>query len=229
MAGVSLFSRGGSRKVAAPEPVAVPSLEDVSDEYRDLVSRRQTLRGDIASLEREEGEVTDRLRELQANGRLRIGTDFEAAAKRAAQVAELVGDAPPTPEDNPALRLSQIRERLTHLREAARVIEERIQPARRVASLAACAQMEPIYRDRVAALCWAMVELHKANLAYAELIDAFDREEIAWSSLTPLTPSWLGNPRDLEGRIPRYIREAREAGYVGPEIVAPASLHPNGK
>jgi hypothetical protein len=59
----------------------------------------------------------------------------------------------------------------------------------------------------------AMLALDVAHKAYVDLVDDFVTEDISWTALVPMTPTFLGNPRDTERQIARFVRDAKAAGY----------------
>ncbi|MEF2557391.1 hypothetical protein VQ044_14075 [Aurantimonas sp. C2-5-R2] len=100
---------------------------------------------------------------------------------------------------------------MADLETAIDVVNGRLADARTKASVGACEIAKPEYGRRVAAICTALVSVAEARKAYADLIDEFERNDIAWLGLGPMTPRFLGDPRD--GHLARYLMEAREAGY----------------
>lgn len=175
----------------------VPSLADVSAEYAELVTKRAALQTRQAQAASERREV---LRQI------------EAAPEPAYRpgVAQLLGEQGDS--------TSAMRERLKELTaldrdltQAIEVLRQRIQTARTTASREACALIKPEYGRRVTALCDALKATAAARASYDELRDQLDAEDIAWGSLVPMVPNFLGDPRD--GHIQRYLKEAKEAGY----------------
>ncbi|OCP06132.1 hypothetical protein BBX50_23985 [Ensifer sp. LC11] len=85
--------------------------------------------------------------------------------------------------------------------------------SRSTASARICDTVKAEYGRRVVKVCQALEAVAEARADFDELRDQFEREDLAWSRLVPLSPTFLGDPRD--GHIPRYLKEAREAGYYG--------------
>lgn len=70
----------------------------------------------------------------------------------------------------------------------------------------------PEYAKRVKAMVAAIKALADARADYEALIDDFVANDIAWTSLTPLQPTFCGDRHD--GHLQRWLRAAREAGYA---------------
>lgn len=94
---------------------------------------------------------------------------------------------------------------------ALEVLRQRLLVARSVASTAIVKAVKPEYGRRVAEIARALEAVAVARAGYDELRDQFEREDISWGALVPVSLSFLGDHRD--GQIPRFVREAKEAGY----------------
>ncbi|MEK9284736.1 MULTISPECIES: hypothetical protein [unclassified Bradyrhizobium] len=115
---------------------------------------------------------------------------------RRAKVAELVGDqVPNSPEATPE-RLRELQQHARALKDAVKVLEDRLGHERTAASVIVCNQVREEHSRRARETCLKLLELHAAMLAYAELVDALNAEDIAWSYLGPAQLLALGNPRD---------------------------------
>ncbi|ATU92740.1 hypothetical protein [Phyllobacterium zundukense] len=109
-------------------------------------------------------------------------------------------------------RLSEINGQFQTLTTALEILRQRIADARGKASSAVCASVRPEYGRRVAAIAKALEAVQAARNEYAGLVDDLEAENIAWTSLVPVALGFLGDRQD--GHIARFLREAREAGYV---------------
>lgn len=183
-----------------PKPTAyrVPALADISTEYAELVAKRAALQARQHAAASERRDVLRQIEEAP-----------EPAYRRG--VAELLGERGDS--------TSVLRERLKELTaldrdltQAIEVLRQRIQTARTAASREACALIRPEYGRRVIAICDALEAVAAARASYDELRDQLEAEDIAWGSLVPMVPTFLGDPRD--GHVQRYLKEARDAGYV---------------
>ncbi|WVT73340.1 hypothetical protein QM996_17970 [Sinorhizobium chiapasense] len=181
----------------AAEPFRVPSL--ASDPEYGVHHAKQ------AELHQRRGEVAAERREVE-----RQITEAPAPVFRPG-VAALLGEA--------ADGTTNLRTRLTELtaleRDIDAALEEvrrRLSIARSAASMRICDAVKPEYGRRVANVCRALEAVAEARAEFEELRDQFEREDIAWSRLVPFSPTFLGDPRD--GHIARYLKEAKEAGYV---------------
>lgn len=189
-----------SKSSTTPAPFRVPSLAEADPSYGALVERRSELQSSHARLQAE-------VRELEQ----RLAAEPVPAFKP--EVARLLGETAGAASTLGA----QIRERqsqIAHHDAALRVIEQRLLDAEGAASLKVCEQSRPEYGRRVQAICRALQELDVAYQALEDLKNDFERENIRWTRLTPLLPTWAGSSKDPDSRISRYLREAKEAGYV---------------
>lgn len=183
--------------VSAAEPFRVPSLAEASPEYAALVDKRQELLTQQSALTAERNELVRKIEEAPAPA-MRPG------------VAALLGE---TSDSTTALRtrLSEVQRTLADIDAALEVVRQRLAVARTAASKAICAAARPEYGRRVAALCEVLQALSVARAAYDDLRDEFERQDVSWGSLGPVSLGFLGDARD--GHVQRFIREARSAGY----------------
>lgn len=187
------------KPAASPaEPFRVPSLSEASTEYAALIDKQQELLTQQSSLNAERRDLLRKIEESPAPT-LRPG------------VAALLGE---TSDSTTGLRtrLGEVQRTLTDIDAALEVIRQRLAVARTGASKAICAAARPEYGRRVAAVCEALQAVATARAAYDELRDEFDRQDVSWASLGPVSLGFLGDARD--GHVHRFLREAKEAGYV---------------
>ncbi|KQZ99571.1 hypothetical protein ASD64_14665 [Mesorhizobium sp. Root157] len=183
----------------ASEPYRVPSLSEADGGYAALQVRR--------------GELQDKQRELSTEQRaLQKAIASDTSHEVRPSIAELLGDEPGTKAFN-RKRLAKVNTDISDLDQALRVIDQRIRDARGAASRVVCASARPEYARRVRAMVAAMRTLDEAHKAYDELRWQLEAEDIAWTSLVPMSPVWLGSSNEADRRITRFIRDAEAAGY----------------
>lgn len=190
------------KKQATAQPEAefrVPSLEEASAEYAALVAQRSGLTQRGADTRAERRDIERKIAEAPAPI-MRAG------------VAELLGE---TSDSTSGLRtrLAEVSKLERDIGSALEVIRQRLAVARTGASKAICAAARPEYGRRVAAICDALQAVAVARAAFDDLRDEFERQDVSWASLGPISLGFLGDARD--GHIQRFVREAREAGYYG--------------
>jgi chromosome segregation ATPase len=186
-----------------PAPFAVPSLADVDDEYGELVRKRNDLRI-------RQSDLTARRRTLQAEI-IAAGT---AAPQLRAGVAELLGEAGDSVHAAKG-EMAKINRQLTDLEDAIKIMDKRIDAQRGKASLKVCDAVRTEYASCVKAMCDAMRVLDEAHVEYRALTSALEDQNVAWLSLEPMNPPWLGDATDDYRNIQLYLGQAREAGYDG--------------
>lgn len=182
------------------EPFRVPSLAEVDGDYAALLEKQAELTARQSDLEREKRSVEKA-----------IAADSSREVRP--EIAALLGDKPGTKALN-RRRLAEIRGELSDVEQALGVLRQRIQDARGRASTVVVAASRMEYANRVRAMVLAMQALDVAHKDYDDLRFQFEAEDIAWTSLRPMTPAFLGGSNDPDRRIARFIREAREAGYA---------------
>jgi hypothetical protein len=123
----------------------------------------------------------------------------------------LLGDEPGSKSLNRS-RVAEIRKELSDIEQAVVVLRQRLQDARGRASTAVVAASRMEYARRVKAMVAAIEALSVARDDYEALVDDFVANDVAWTSLTPLQPTFCGDRQD--GHAHRWLRAAREAGYA---------------
>ncbi|MDX0105485.1 hypothetical protein CN135_11005 [Sinorhizobium meliloti] len=157
-----------------------------------------------AELHKRRSEVLAERRELQ-----RQIEEAPAPAFRPG-VAELLGEASGS-TTGLRTRLAELSALERDIDAALEVVRQRLVHARSSASIRICDAVKAEYGRRVANVCRALEALAEVRSEFDDLRDQLEREDIAWSRLVPFSPVFLGDPRD--GHIPRYLKEAKEAGY----------------
>lgn len=178
----------------------IPSLAEASPEFAALVQKRADLHALQSKLN---GELRDVQKQIDAAG--------DKGPRVSPRIAELLGDEA---DSAPMLgkQATDIRAKLADVEIAIEIVGRRLSDAKTPASQAVCQIAKPEYARRVAAVAKALDVLASARADYDDLRNQFEAEDVAWTSLTPLSLGFLGDSRD--GQIPRFVREAREAGYV---------------
>ncbi|ACE92036.1 hypothetical protein RHECIAT_CH0003088 [Rhizobium etli CIAT 652] len=182
------------------EAFEVPSLADVDPLYRDLTNRLSLLLEKQSALRAESDAIEADLGK-------------QSAAPYSANVAALLG------EDTGADTVSGKRQRLREIPKEERdveiaiaVVKRRIEGQKPIANSLVLDRSRAEYGKRVADVIDALRTVKAARAAYIDLVDGFEREDIAWTSLDPMSLGFLGDPKD--GQIERVTAEARRAGYV---------------
>ncbi|SCB33935.1 hypothetical protein GA0061098_1006182 [Bradyrhizobium shewense] len=178
----------------------IPSLADADPAYAALLQKQSDLYALQSKLNSERRDLQKRIDESGSTG-----------PTVPARVAELLGDAT---DSTPMLQkqATDIRAQLADVETAIEIVRRRLSDAKGPASRAACQIAKPEYGRRVAAVAKALEALAEARAGYDDLRNQFEAEDISWGSLVPMSLGFLGEPRD--GHIPRFIKEAKEAGYV---------------
>lgn len=183
--------------VESPTPFVMPSLEDSSPAYAALLEKRLELNVSRDALQAER-------RKLEKE----IAIDTSTALRPA--IANLLGDDEDSKSYN-FKRIAEIHRAVADIDVALEVLRERIAVERGKASRIVCDAVRPEYQKRAAVVAKALETVQAARADYEDLRNQFEAEDVAWTSLGPLTLGWLGDPRD--GHIPRFLKDVREAGY----------------
>lgn len=177
----------------------VPSLAEASPEFAALMQKQ-------ADLHTRQSKLRDERRELERQ----VHASPQSTVRVSARIAELLGDEP---DSAPMLRkqIADIRGAEGDVEAAIEIVRRRIAEARGAASTEVCKTVKPEYARRVAVVAKALEALAAARADYDDLRNQFEAEDVAWTSLIPFSLNFLGDPRD--GQVPRFLREATEAGY----------------
>lgn len=188
----------GKKPTATTGSFRVPSLAEVDTTYADLLQKQAELTSRQSDLEREKRAVE---KEIAAD----TSRDISPA------IAELLGDEPGAKSLN-RRRVAEIRKEIADIESAQIVLRQRLADARGRASTAVVAASRMEYARRVKAMVAAIEALSVARAEYDKIVDDFVANDVAWTSLTPLQPTFCGDRQD--GHLQRWLRAAREAGYV---------------
>jgi hypothetical protein len=161
-----------------------------------------------------------RINETQANQR--AAGQNEQQAERAARVKRLLGDPVPDTADKPRESLSQLVQKLGDLQAAHKIAEQRRAASRVAAAKIICKKAEPEYRERVEAICNAMVVLNTALDQYQTLVNAFEREDVPYHiAFRPMPAVFIGRPNDPQGFIAGYLHEAATYRLIDAKTIPP--------
>jgi hypothetical protein len=183
-------------KTPAAEPFIVPPLTSHPD-YAALIDKRTALIDRKAAVRSEKRELERQI----------MDTPAPALRRGVAELLDEAGDS----TTHLRGRLSELAALDRDIDAALEVLRQRLLVARSVASTAIVKAVKPEYGRRVAEIARALEAVAVARAGYDELRDQFEREDISWGALVPVSLSFLGDHRD--GQIPRFVREAKEAGY----------------
>lgn len=189
---------------------SAPSLVSVSPEYAALLRKQTEINIELAKITQ---DINDTMVGLS---RAASEEAFMQKARVDAILDADPGDLSKVTEQKQVLgrRLSDLQQRAADLKAANAEVERRIITARNRASVLVCAQIEDQYREIVVAICDRLRDLHEASLAYQKFTDALTGEDIAWTRLGVMFPTLLGDPRDSQGRVSGYFREAARLGFI---------------
>jgi hypothetical protein len=186
-------------KKTTAEAFHVPALDEVSEEYAALRAKQIELQNRESELRAEDGKIR---REIEA--------DRSRAPRISSRAAALLGD---NVETAPMYhqRLGEIRTELKAIGEALPELRRRLGVAKSEASTIIRAKVKPEYARRVRAMAVAIEALIAARADYYAMIDDFDANDIQWTALGPMQPTFCGDRFD--GHLQRWLRNATEAGY----------------
>jgi len=187
-------------KKKATDAFVVPSLADASPDYAALVQKQ-------AELQARQSALRDQRREVERD----IAAQPPATMRMSARVAELLGDEPDS-APNLQRRLAEVRSAEHDVEEAIEIVRRRLADARGLASVAVCTAVKPEYARRVKAMVAAVTALQAAREDYDALVDELVVNDVQWTSLKPMQPTFCGDRHD--GHLSRYLKDAKEAGYV---------------
>jgi len=186
------------KSAAVAEPFVVPSLESVSSEYGRLISQRASLSAEDTALREEAERLYEQIRTMPA-------------PKIPVAVAEKLGDAVEDSKAKLTARYREIERERAVIDAALAELRRRIDVEKGRASVAVCEVVKPEFGKRVAAAAKALEAAHAARMAYVQLIDALNAEDVQWTRLGSMSFGFLGD--HLDGHVQRFIREAKEHGY----------------
>jgi len=187
-------------KKKATDAFVVPSLAEASPEYAALLQKQ-------AELQARQSTLRDQRREVERE----IAAQPVATMRVSARVAELLGDELDS-APNLQRRLAEVRSAEHDVEEAIEIVRRRLADARGLASVAVCTAVRPEYARRVKAMVAAVTALQAAREDYDALVDELVVNDVQWTSLVPMHPTFCGDRQD--GHLTRYLRDAKEAGYV---------------
>ncbi|QCL92898.1 hypothetical protein [Agrobacterium tumefaciens] len=178
----------------------VPSLAEADAVYGDLerkraelISQQSTLRVELRAIEKELGA--------------------EKAASYSASVAALLGEGDGSDlTQQKRARAIDVKKLLADLDAAISIIDRRMADQQPKANTAAVEACRAEYGKHVKRMVESFRALQLARENYENFREDMEREDLRWTRLGPMSPTFLGDYRD--GHVQRFIREAKELGYV---------------
>jgi len=185
---------------------SVPSLSEASPQYAELAGRKTAL---LAQKVATEADISRIKKEM---GKPR-------PLPYSAKVAELIGE-PVTEASEPlANQRRELEKHLHAINQAIAVVESRLSIERGKASLIICDQVRDEHRRLARDVCFKLIDLRQAMLAYSEFADALNDGDIAWSSLSPSQLLALGHPLDPQSRTALHLRSMVANGFLDKDEV----------
>ncbi|MGA0564468.1 hypothetical protein ACO2RV_18640 [Ancylobacter sp. VNQ12] len=196
------------KRQTAPEPFRVRSLAEADPNYAAILEKQGELRSVRSRLDAEESEILFRL----ANDK---PSDAPVNHRVAALLGDDVDEADPA-ADGLRARFTACQSERRDVDAALRVVDERLRAARGTASKLITADVEPEYRARVAALGAALAAAYDAHVSVEEIPAAMQRADVAFAPVFTegRATRIFGQPRDKNGRVAAWFREAVKAGLV---------------
>lgn len=187
------------KSAPAAEPFRIPSLGEADSDYAAMEAKLVELNAHLAATKADDQALE---RDILAR----------PAPGIRSSVAELLGDAVDSSLHGRPARLQELRRKASDIEAAIEIIRRRMADRRSIASVAACKAVRDEYGRRVRAIITALEAVVAARADAEQVLDGLEREDVQFGYLPPLRPIFLGSIGD--GHIERYVREAREAGYV---------------
>jgi hypothetical protein len=178
----------------------VPSLVEVSPEYREMLT-----------LERELSQECD-------NARAQYGELFEAQmtgqdpAKQSRVDALARGESVTYPESQQE-QIEQVRMKVADLEDVQHAMKGRISDARRLVSRIIVDRVTPEHNRLLKTACKHLADAIPAIKEYYDLRQAMVDGEIGVGPLFDLMPDFIGNPRNEDSDCAHFMRAAAKAGY----------------
>lgn len=189
------FARGGWQP-ADDAAKYVPSLAEADPEtYGKLVAKIAELNGTLSSAYVEK-RTAEKALAAHEGPSLRVG------------VAELLGDDSVAGRASKVAAVREARQRVADIEAAITIAQQRLRDAKTAATRAVIPKVKPEWDKRTKALCDALKAAQTAHIAFDELRQALEAEEVSADHLGQ-RPHFLGDARD--GHISRFLKEA---GYA---------------
>lgn len=181
------------KAASAAEPFHVPTLAEACEVYAALETK-------VADLQRQDSEAAKAVREAEAE----IAANPAPAVR--ASVAELLGDGVPT-TTSARQRLADANRKRADIAAALEILRQRIRDAKGPAARKAAALVRPEFDRRSKALCDALLAADAAHQEIERFFNDLEAADIEVSLLGE-RPFFLGNPREADRHIVRYVRQA---------------------
>jgi hypothetical protein len=79
--------------------------------------------------------------------------------------------------------------------------------------VAAVPNIGPQYKEIVADLCQKIVDTHRANVSFYELVDSLNDDSVLWTTMVPMHANFLGYSKDKYSAPACYVRSAIKGGF----------------
>ena len=197
----------------------IPRLESKSATLAALVATRAELAAKLGDLNAEAQRLGDEARTQAVSGIAEVYQDNSSEI----ETARILGRAAPEPNLRRVDQIANLRRQADVVARAVAALDGEILEAKRSASRAVCDELRPIYRQRMSALCGAVISAQQAAMS----IQVFERDlESAGVGLGSLRAGLidpLGAPDDAHSNAAIFLREAAKGSYVSPKDI-PAEL-----
>src|SRR4029077_12121050 len=118
--------------------------------------------------------------------------------------------------------LTELMREIADLDRALELLADKISFESRKASELVVDAVEDDYRTAVSDICMALVALHEAHVAFANIVDSLNEDAVFWTGrLWPMHPTFLQDPKEKYSPIGSYLREASTHGFVEFKLVPP--------
>jgi hypothetical protein len=177
----------------------IPTLRDVS---KDVVRAEESIGRMLAQRAQLEAERHALLREAV--------DDNQMAKRRKARDDAMVATMFGTPTTGPGeLRddLALVIEKTRVLDSALSLARKQLDAANREASALVCQQVCDLHESLAHEVVSSVLALHRACVAYEDFGAAMNSRNIAWGSLRPVFPRFIGHPRDPYSPVAIYLRD----------------------
>lgn len=181
--------------------------------YAAAAARLVEVQGELNTVQAEIDEIVSRSAQKVSER-----TTVEVAAAELLEGDRTRLDNPDTRDMNP--RLDELSRRRRILNTAIEMQRERIKSEAWRASEAICERIAPEYRERVARLATAIIEVGHAQSAYQFLVDKLRDGDVSWSgSLAPALFGIVGYGPDPNSAISIWLKEAVQNGFIREDAI----------
>jgi hypothetical protein len=196
--------------------IAIPTLADISQPYKELCERITALELESAALRQEQIALIPQAQSERASS-YQPPEESEEQKKRRVRLSRLVGEALPDNGPSPGSardRMAAIDSRMKDITDAVSILKVRRGKERIEASKIVCDQVAESYRALVSELCQALIRVHEVNRRYSQFADTMNGNDIAWCSMRPMPPQFIGDPSNKHSDLAQYLFEARDHNFM---------------